>query len=247
MSTLALIGLGGNLGDRGATLDAAIAGLQEARGVRVVSVSRYWETAAVGGPAGQGRFQNAAAALETSLGPLELLAELQRIEAELGRVRRVRWGPRTIDLDLLYFGDAQIGRDSIPVWPSVPLAPNSGPLIVPHPRAPFRRFVMGPLAEIAPEFVDPTSGRTIRELLENLDRRPSRLGFVGDWSDSMGSDLIDRVRVSLQEEGWRVDSGGETDRPTLIVDREEWDRSRAIAPDLDPWAEVVAIGRGVRD
>lgn len=240
----ALIGLGSNLGDRGAVLDGAIAALRATPGVRVVAVSSFWETAAVGGPSGQGSFQNAAASLETSLGPWELLGELRRVESGSGRVRRVRWGPRTLDLDLLFFGDARIGRDSVPAWPSVPLAPGPESLVVPHPRAAFRRFVLGPLAEVAADFVDPVSGRTIRELLERLDRRPSRLGLAGDWSDAEGLDFLDRLRASLADD-WLVSSGA-ADPPTLVLDRLELRRSIRIAPGFDPLAELVAICRGTR-
>jgi 2-amino-4-hydroxy-6-hydroxymethyldihydropteridine diphosphokinase len=150
MGTLALIGLGSNLGDRKARLDAAVAALAEAPGIVLQAVSRYHETAPVGGPAGQGDYLNAAAAVETALEPLELLHVLQEIERRAGRVRTVHWGPRTLDLDLLLFGDRVIATDA---------------LQVPHPRMAERLFVLAPLAEIAPGAVDPVTGRTIAELL----------------------------------------------------------------------------------
>jgi 2-amino-4-hydroxy-6-hydroxymethyldihydropteridine diphosphokinase len=150
MGTLALIGLGSNLGDRKAQLDDAVAALAEARGVVLRSVSRYHETAPVGGPEGQGDYLNAAAVVETTLEPLELLHVLQEIEHRAGRVRAVRWGPRTLDLDLLLFGDEVIATTE---------------LQVPHPRMAERLFVLAPLAEIAPEAVDPVTARTIAELL----------------------------------------------------------------------------------
>src|SRR5205823_5990645 len=104
MGTLALIGLGSNLGDRQAILDAAVAALAETPGVEVRAVSSYHETAPAGGPAGQGTFLNAAARLETVLDPLELLRVLQAIERRAGRTRTVRWGQRLLDLDLLIHG-----------------------------------------------------------------------------------------------------------------------------------------------
>jgi 2-amino-4-hydroxy-6-hydroxymethyldihydropteridine diphosphokinase len=150
MSTLALIGLGSNLGDRKARLDAAVAALGRTAGIAVVKVSGYHETRPVGGPPGQGDYLNAAVAIETSLEPLELLHVLQEIERDGGRVRTEHWGPRTVDLDLLLFGDRVLaGRE----------------LEVPHPRMAERRFVLEPLAEIAPGMIDPVSGRTIAELL----------------------------------------------------------------------------------
>src|SRR4051794_25822954 len=105
MGTLALIGLGSNLGDRKANIDLAIAALSETPGVTVRAISSYHETAPVGGPGGQGAFLNAAASLDTALDPHALLRHLQQMENRAGRVRSVRWGERTLDLDLLLFGD----------------------------------------------------------------------------------------------------------------------------------------------
>jgi 2-amino-4-hydroxy-6-hydroxymethyldihydropteridine diphosphokinase len=155
MSSVALIGLGSNLGDRKAALEGAIAVLSEAPGIVVRKVSSFHETEPVGGPAGQGRYLNAAAALETTLEPIELLHVLQQIETRFGRVRTVRWDERTLDLDLLLFGDRVI---------------ETPELVVPHPRFSARRFVLEPLAEVAPEAVDPVTRRTIAQLLADLDR-----------------------------------------------------------------------------
>lgn len=164
MAVLALIGLGSNLGDRRANLDSAVAILRAAPSSTLRAVSAYHETPPVGGPVGQPPFLNAAAAIETSLAPRALLAILQSIEAAAGRTREVSWGPRPIDLDLLLFGDAVI----------------DGPgLVVPHLYLALRRFVLAPLAEIAPEAVDPLTGRTVRQLLQNLDRRPGLVALAG--------------------------------------------------------------------
>jgi 2-amino-4-hydroxy-6-hydroxymethyldihydropteridine diphosphokinase len=154
MSSIAIIGLGSNLGDRRATLDGALAALAETPGVRVRRVSSYHETEPVGGPPGQGTYLNAAATLETTLDPLGLLQVLQAIEARFGRVRTVRWGERTLDLDLLLFDDRII---------------RTTELTVPHPRLIERRFVLEPLAEVAPDVVEPRSGRTVSALLRQLE------------------------------------------------------------------------------
>lgn len=157
MASCALIGLGSNLGDRRATLEGAIAALEATPGVRVRRVSAFRETEPVGGPSGQGAYLNAAAVLETTLGPFELLPLLQAIEARFGRVRTVRWGERTLDLDLLLFDDRII---------------QTPDLSVPHPRLTERRFVLEPLAEVAPQAVEPRTRRTVSELLADLDRGP---------------------------------------------------------------------------
>jgi 2-amino-4-hydroxy-6-hydroxymethyldihydropteridine diphosphokinase len=157
-SALAFIALGSNLGDRKRALEAALHSLAQARGIAVQRVSSFHETEPVGGPPGQGMFLNAAAILETTLNPFDLLRVLQNIEEQLGRVRDVRWDARTLDLDLLFYDDQIL---------------NTPELTLPHPALATRPFVLEPLAEIAPEAVDPATGRTIRELLEQLARRPT--------------------------------------------------------------------------
>jgi 2-amino-4-hydroxy-6-hydroxymethyldihydropteridine diphosphokinase len=142
------LGLGSNLGDREAQLRQAFSRLGE-RGVRVTARSSFYETEPVGGPP-QGWFLNAVARCEAALGPEALLAACLAVEAEAGRVRDVRYGPRTLDLDILFYGDAVIERPG---------------LRVPHPRLHERRFVLEPLAELAPELRHPVSGLSVRELL----------------------------------------------------------------------------------
>ena len=153
----AYVGLGSNLGDRQALLDEAIARLRLRPGVEVLSVSSYHETEPVGGPAGQGQYLNAVACLRTTLEAAQLLRVLQTIETELGRVRAERFGPRTLDLDLLLF-DTQIVQIDEP----------GCELIVPHPRLHERLFVLEPLVEIAPLAVHPLLQSTAKDLLERL-------------------------------------------------------------------------------
>jgi 2-amino-4-hydroxy-6-hydroxymethyldihydropteridine diphosphokinase len=153
MSVTAYIALGSNLGDRRENLDRALQALREKAGVAVHQVSSYYETAPVGGPPGQGDFLNAAAELQTVVEPDELLQTLLEIERGLGRTREVPHGPRTIDLDLLLYGD---------------LVRSATGITVPHPRMHERHFVLRPLAEIAPNVRHPVFGTTIRELCNKL-------------------------------------------------------------------------------
>ncbi len=160
----ALVGLGSNLGNREGALDRGVALLREEPGVHVTAVSGYRASKPAGGPAGQDDFLNAAALLETSLTPEALLAALQRIEERIGRVRAERWGARAIDLDLLLVDRMEL---------------KSPTLELPHPRMPFRRFVLEPAAEIAPELIWPVNGWTIRRLLENLNTTPKYVALAG--------------------------------------------------------------------
>ena len=135
-----VVGLGSNVGDRAGHLKAAVVML--ARLGTVAALSDVYETAAVGGPS-QPAYLNAAARLETGLGPRDLLEALQRVECAEGRVRREHWGPRTLDLDLLWIGG---------------LAVFSPVLTVPHPRLAVRAFALVPMLDVAPDAVDPVHG-----------------------------------------------------------------------------------------
>jgi len=147
------VGLGANLGEREETLRLALELLAETPRIEVVAVSSFRETDPVG-YLDQPRFLNGAAALETSLSPRELLDALLAVERELGRTREgARFGPRTVDLDLLLYGDAQLDEPG---------------LTLPHPRLHERRFALEPLAELDPELVVPGRGR-VTDLLTELD------------------------------------------------------------------------------
>ncbi|MGH2680875.1 MAG: 2-amino-4-hydroxy-6-hydroxymethyldihydropteridine diphosphokinase [Actinomycetota bacterium] len=143
MGVVAYLGLGANLGERLTNLQAAVDALQREPGLRVAASSRVWETTPVGGPP-QPDYLNAVIRVETDLSARDLLDAAHRVEARLGRVRRERWGARSIDIDILLFGDERIDEPD---------------LVVPHPRLSQRAFVLLPLLELDPDPVLPDGTR----------------------------------------------------------------------------------------
>ncbi|SRR5581483_4254771 len=151
------LGLGSNIGDRAGTLQAAIDELRSG-GVNVARVSPVYETEPMDMP-NQAWFLNLVVEGETDLFPMQLLARIGKIEWKLGRRRGIPKGPRTIDIDILLFGAAVI---------------RSAALTVPHPRLAQRRFVLQPLADLAPELREPVSRKTIRDLLAGVSAQSLR-------------------------------------------------------------------------
>ncbi|MBI2299092.1 MAG: 2-amino-4-hydroxy-6-hydroxymethyldihydropteridine diphosphokinase [Armatimonadetes bacterium] len=147
----ALLGLGSNLGDRLATLRSAVSGLAEVAGVDVTGCSSVYASPPMG-PVAQGEFLNAAVAVETELAPRELLSACLAVEAAHGRERRERWGPRTLDIDVLWMEGVRLAEAG---------------LSIPHPGLAERAFVLRPLAELAPELRLP-DGRTAAAAVEEL-------------------------------------------------------------------------------
>jgi 2-amino-4-hydroxy-6-hydroxymethyldihydropteridine diphosphokinase len=152
--TLVYLGLGSNLGDREANLQSALQELNSPD-LRLLRTSRIYETEPVGF-LDQPLFLNLAAEFETSLSPRDLLQRTQDAERILGRIRTIKNGPRTLDIDILLFGDAVHEQEG---------------LTIPHPRYRERRFTLEPLAELNPELRDPHNGQTMATLLAALGER----------------------------------------------------------------------------
>ena len=185
--TRTAIALGSNLGDRKAYLRSGAEALADLG--TVVSVSSLYETAPIGGPE-QAPFFNAVVVIDTHLEPRRLLDELHRIEAEAGRIRAVRWGPRGLDLDLILYGNQRA---------------EEGEMVVPHPRLAERRFVLEPLVEAWPEAKMP-EGRPIADLLPGVaDQEVVSLGTW--WPEQEG-------RPDLSDDGVGTIAEGLPRRPT---------------------------------
>jgi 2-amino-4-hydroxy-6-hydroxymethyldihydropteridine diphosphokinase len=155
---LTVIGLGSNLGDRRAMIDAAVSAISSLPGVSLSGRSSFWQTAPVGASTPQPDYLNAAVAVSTSMPPEQLLRELLAIEARLGRTRLERNASRTIDLDILWRQGPPVHK-SKPGWPDVD---------VPHPRLAERAFAMIPLLEIIPDATDPRTGRLYADILAEI-------------------------------------------------------------------------------
>src|SRR3954465_14110 len=173
-----LLGLGSNLGDREATLRTALADITALPDVQVVQHSKWYRSQPVGGPPDQGEFLNAAAVIETTIAPLQLLDQLGKIETRLGRQPAERWSARTIDIDILLYGN-EVAETAM--------------LTLPHPRMSFRRFVLEPAAEIAPRMLHPTIGWPVERLLLHLNAASDQVALVSP-SANLRSRLADIIQ-----------------------------------------------------
>lgn len=208
-----LIGLGSNLGDRAAYLQSALDQIRTLPQTSFIARSSFRDTNPAGGPV-KTPYLNAAARIDTSLTPQQLLGELQQIENSLGRVRDERWGPRTIDLDLLLYDQLEL---------------DTPKLALPHPRMSFRRFVLEPANEIAAEMIYPINGWAIRQLITHLGRG-NRLIVLQSADDSKAELLrelshLPNVRTIFRQQTSPFESRRKKTLDWLITD---WIVSKAL-------------------
>jgi 2-amino-4-hydroxy-6-hydroxymethyldihydropteridine diphosphokinase len=231
---LAHLALGSNLGDRYATLSAAVRRLRAEPGLRVVATSEFYETAPVNCPPGSGAFLNAVVAVETGRDPHDLLQLLLHIERQFGRVRSEPNSPRTLDLDLILYGDRVI---------------DSPELTLPHPRMHERAFVLVPLAEIAAGVVHPTLKTPVRELagaVPKEDIRPAprpaqsqTLSGLRALVTGSTSGIGASIAQAFAEHGARVVRHGSRERPGM--------GGAFVSADLRDPAQVDRLASGAWD
>ena len=203
------LALGGNRGDVAATFDRCLRTLGNVCEVCISRVSRFIETVPVGerGASDPPRFLNAVAEIDTALAADELLALCRRVEDECGRVRTVHWGPRTLDLDLILYGQDVI---------------DTSRLKVPHPACWYRQFVLDPLVEIAPDIVHPVKRLSVSALRARLLVRPFHLSIAGDMRPSRREILIATAQAEFPDivfTAWEHRDSWQraTPEPTLIL------------------------------
>lgn len=194
----ALVALGGNEGDVSATFHCACDELNQLPAIDIKARSSEYSSPAVG-PAAGASFLNAAVLLRTTLAPLQLLDVLQQAESRHGRVRTVRWGPRTLDLDLLCHGQTVL---------------DTPRLTLPHPACWYRRFVLDPVVEIAGDYVHPVFELPFRELRDRLLPRPLPVAVAADaeaWK------TIDDLRPEFPQVRWIDADGPDLDTAAIVL------------------------------
>lgn len=220
----AYIGLGANVGDAEAILAAAVRALEALPGTRLRSVSRLYATAPIG-VTDQPEFRNAVVALDVPAGPdpatgaLALLVALKGLERAFGRRRGARWGPRELDLDLLVFGRHRLTVERPPAGMSLDPAQASRPdgrlLVVPHPDAHQRLFVLAPLADLVPGLVPPGWGESVASAAtrRRAADRPDAAMVIGRWDESQRSWSLVDPSSSRQAPPFAAVSRGRSRRP----------------------------------
>ena len=241
--TQALIAFGANLGDAQLSLDKAAGRISDHAEIDVVAVASPLVTAAVSGEDEDGKndadiapdYLNSVIRVETALSAEALFEFTRGLENEMGRQRKQRWGPRTIDLDIILFGDQVVNRPQ---------------LQIPHPRMSFRKFVVGPASEIAGELIDPISGVTLKRLTDRLQRSPEAILWIaGDRESAAAAEIVEAVGGSNRS-AWRFTIANNIEvsavpledfRLMLFSDPEESFGDAALEF-AGPWLNLTGLG-----
>jgi len=223
--TRCLVALGSNVGDRAERLAAAVRALAKLDSTMLTAQSEWRETIPVGGPPGQQPFLNGAVTIESTLAPAQLLAEFQAIQRQADRTPGERWAARTLDVDLLLYGD---------------LVRATAELRVPHPRMTFRPFVLSPAVEIAGEWRHPQLDATLAKLQKTLAQGADRLVIRGELNNrnSVLSFLLN------QSSNLRVERTADSEVASLWVrtsDQATGEEHRSAPPKLQILADSTAI------
>ena len=192
-----LIGLGANREHREKVLRDVVRQLETLPHVNIFGLSQVYETTPVGGPDGQRVFLNAAVLIESNFKSPDLLTELHKLETAFGRTRDTRWGPRVIDLDLLL-------HDGV--------VSDSPKLTLPHPRMTFRRFVLHPACDVAPDMIHPATGHTLGQLLNHLNQTPNNIVLSGG-SAAERTAIMKEVKRKLTPHGIKLHLNSEKNIP----------------------------------
>jgi len=219
MSRKALIAIGGNQGDVQETIDTALQQLDCEPDIAVTNISRVYQTVPMGAQAGDG-FLNAACEITFERTPVELLDVLQEIEQRLNRVRTIRWGPRPIDLDIIGIEDQLIHTER---------------LIVPHPACWYRRFVLDPSYDIAPDWTHPQLENTVADLLRQIQERPLAIAVEASTDTKEVRDWL----ASGFSENVRVVSNDDLPEAFAIFTTEESNEPRAIQLSEESWQQTL--------
>lgn len=222
-----LVSFGSNLGDREATLRRALSSLEEVPGYRSAATSSFLETTPIGGEQGQGAFLNGVVRFDCQLSAEELHSELRSIEKQLGRERHERWSARTLDLDLIGYGNQII---------------NKKELRVPHPRMSFRSFVLQPACEVAPDWIHPELSVSLEELQEVLTKGRHVVQVVGSIEPLVEAELSLMGHDVLVE---RVNCPKPVAEPTATPAAESTEDSVSKKARLLIDASLQGVSRGV--
>lgn len=198
-----LIAFGSNVGERETIFQHVLDRLRESDQIDQLVHSQLFETTPIGGPDNQNNYLNASIRFKTHFDALETWKQLSNLETELHRVRTGKWEPRTVDLDILLFGERNFAQQD---------------LVIPHPRMSFRRFVLEPACEVAADMIHPLSGCTLSQLLQRIIKYPNRVILVGLERDEFACVKKEFEKIFIGKSHWELP----TNESPSLLDEHEW-------------------------